>query len=458
MTENVSYDEFSCQQEQVSRSLEWDKFDYEDLLEMLLRNCFNSTAEKTPLLPGNGRLSPDYELYLLSTDDIELSRTQQILLTFSFTVNIILSVVGNVLVILVLTCATRMWTDLTTYLINLAIADLTMAIFCMPFTFPTISLGRWIFGTVMCPAVVFLQQVSVCVSIYTLTAVGIDRYYAILQPMKKRMTKSRTKLVICLIWSVSLSLSIVQLVSVRAVQFDLNDPKYHNRREVVNEDNNGNTVIVTFCAEWFDEKTAAGYELFIFIITYIIPLSLLLYTYVNIAKRLWGRQLPGHMDKNRDIAHMKSKRKTIKMLVIIVFMFALCWLPIHAINLVIRFHPLLYEAEKTQNIMRIMQGCFLWLACANSFVNPIVYGFINENFRMQLSYLLHIEQGSHDEVGFPSSLHINTDPSEPSCSTAVTPVCVVDESELSAGEKTETYIADLPDKMGSRHANSHYTL
>ena len=51
-----------------------------------------------------------------------------------------------------------------------------MAVFCMPFTFTQVMLGRWVFGALVCPFVLFIQVLSVAVSIFTNIAIGIDRF------------------------------------------------------------------------------------------------------------------------------------------------------------------------------------------------------------------------------------------------------------------------------------------
>ncbi|XP_006817252.1 neuropeptide Y receptor type 1-like, partial [Saccoglossus kowalevskii] len=90
--------------------------------------------------------------------DMELPLQYQIILSLTFTCNMVLSILGNVIVLCVLILGKSSRTGLSAFLVNLAVADLFMAIFCMPFTFPTIMLGRWIFGKGMCPTVIFLQQ------------------------------------------------------------------------------------------------------------------------------------------------------------------------------------------------------------------------------------------------------------------------------------------------------------
>ena len=121
--------------------------------------------------PSNWTLPWTFENY----PDLALGVRSQTALIVLYSLTAILTLVGNLVVLLVLGCSPRTLTDLNRYLINLAIADLCMASFCIPFTFTKTMLGRWVFGEVMCPLVLFMQVLSVAVSIFTNTAIGIDR-------------------------------------------------------------------------------------------------------------------------------------------------------------------------------------------------------------------------------------------------------------------------------------------
>ena len=69
------------------------------------------------------------------------------------------------------------------------------------------------------------------------------------------------------------------------------------------------------------------------------------------------------------------------MLVTIVVLFALCWLPLHAFFLTVDFNPdLIQDLEPLQIIYFVAH----WVAMSNSFVNPIIYVFMNSNFRVSL--------------------------------------------------------------------------
>jgi len=89
--------------------------------------------------------------------DPGLPDEHQYVLIALYTTTTVLAVTGNVTVIVVLAVGRRSRTDLRAFLINLAVADLTMAIFCMPFTFTFTMLHDWIFGAPMCTIVLFLQ-------------------------------------------------------------------------------------------------------------------------------------------------------------------------------------------------------------------------------------------------------------------------------------------------------------
>ena len=76
------------------------------------------------------------------------------------------------------------------------------------------------------------------------------------------------------------------------------------------------------------------------------------------------------------------------MLVVVVVLFAVCWLPLHAFMLVIDFNPELtnYKSTAQKRFFTGVYYCVHWLAMSNSFVNPIIYGFLNDCFRVSNVY------------------------------------------------------------------------
>ena len=63
---------------------------------------------------------------------------------------------------------------------------------------------------------IYVQNLSVNASIFTLTAIAVDRYKAIMFPLKSHASKSRTKVVIVIIWIISAVLAVPMAIAFRA--------------------------------------------------------------------------------------------------------------------------------------------------------------------------------------------------------------------------------------------------
>ena len=139
-----------------------------------IKEANNVTVHTGDVEKANNSLSNTFYLDY-DFPDLEMDFKSQVSLIILYSVTTALSVCGNALVLVVLTCGNRSKTDLTKFLLNMAVADLFMACFCIPFSFTNTMLGHWIFGEAMCPIVLFIQVTSVAVSIFTNMAIGIDR-------------------------------------------------------------------------------------------------------------------------------------------------------------------------------------------------------------------------------------------------------------------------------------------
>jgi len=96
-------------------------------------------------------------------------------------------------------------------------ADVMIGMFSIPFQFQAAVLQRWVLPDFMCPFCPFIQILSVNVSIFTLTAIAIDRHKAILNPLRARSSKKASKIIIAIIWVVSLLLALPISYGLRVV-------------------------------------------------------------------------------------------------------------------------------------------------------------------------------------------------------------------------------------------------
>ena len=114
------------------------------------------------------------------------------------------------------------------------------------------------------------------------------------------------------------------------------------------------------------------FQISFFVTAYMLPLLLIICLYSIMLCRLWN-QAPGGRASAESI---KNKKRVIKMVLIVVVIFALCWLPIHIILVLkaMKLMPLTPVTITMQIISHI-------LAYSNSCVNPILYAFLSEPFR-----------------------------------------------------------------------------
>ena len=115
---------------------------------------------------------------------------------------ILAAVFGNSLLLTSLYRFTCLQTKTNVFVLNLAIADLFLAVLAMPFTLVSSITYDWIFGTVMCQILGALNSIFCEASICTLTFVSIERFIAIVYPLSYEtlITTKRVKIIISCIW------------------------------------------------------------------------------------------------------------------------------------------------------------------------------------------------------------------------------------------------------------------
>lgn len=281
------------------------------------------------------------------------AQTIQIVL---YSLIIIGSLCGNCLVIAIVVKTTKLKTT-TNYLIaNMAVSDLLVPIFAVPVKIvETYSGNSWLvsgaLGEILCKLIPFCVEISTAVSIQCLVAIALDRYYALMYPLKPHLLSRRRCLIsIALIW-------------VLAGLFY--SPYFFTFRPVSVGDK-------FYClASWepafsHNHKTVERvHYLIIFVLLYLVPLLTTCALYTVIARDLMKKH------SNRSIAskrRTKENRSVACMMATVVMVFIVCYTPSHV-------WYMLYYNEST------ILGCnaelvfkiSLFLFYINGALNPIIY-------------------------------------------------------------------------------------
>lgn len=181
-----------------------------------------------------------------------------------------IGLVGNILVLVYYLSIKRGKTNASYYLVALAVSDMLLIIWCEPFTiFNNLINYHWLFGRFMCYSVSFIQTACVIQRSCTLVASSFDRYIAIRWPLRKQTSLLVVSSTVTGIWFLSLIMSVPVAI--------FTDIKLYN------EIDNTSGICIE---EWPQKGMRQAYSISIFIITYFIPLLVLIITYGHIVQIL----------------------------------------------------------------------------------------------------------------------------------------------------------------------------
>lgn len=302
------------------------------------------------------------------------------ILIFIHSVVFIIGLIGNILVCVAVYRNHTMRTVTNYFIVNLAVADFLVILLCLPPTVIWDVTLTWFFGDFMCKTVYYLQNVSVAVSVLTLTFISIDRWYAICFPLKFKSTTGRAKTTIAIIWLLALLFDIPELMVYQTVP----DRGYKNI----------STIYLTQCEPSWSLETDRNWTILKMILLYVIPLIFMTVAYCQIIRVLWrsghvrqhaldisdGRQMNTFaMNTNTSTeSQLRSRRKAAKMLFAVVIMFAVCYFPVHLLC-ILRLTISMKNTDTNKALFMFSH----WLCYANSAVNPIIYNFMSGKFRKE---------------------------------------------------------------------------
>ncbi|XP_037559118.1 neuropeptide SIFamide receptor [Dermacentor silvarum] len=293
----------------------------------------------------------------------------------AYTAVFVVGVVGNCCVLRVVSRNASMKNSaFHALLVNLAVADLMVIVFCLPVTLVGHLFGPWLLGLFVCKSVSYLQGVSVCASVNTLMAISIDRYYAICYPMKRQISLRTCRVVIAVIWAFSLTITLPWTFFFRLMPM-LSESE---------------TTLQVCREDWPTEGMGVLYFIVAnLVLCYLLPLCVITLCYVFIWLKVWRRRPPGEAhDFGVENIIQRSKIKVAKMLLVVVVVFAISWLPLYAIFARLKMGEPLADGSLEQSLIEVAAPVAQWLGASNSCINPILYAFFNSKFRMGFKAIL----------------------------------------------------------------------
>ncbi|XP_074649882.1 prokineticin receptor 2-like [Tubulanus polymorphus] len=286
----------------------------------------NSIGNNESMWPGDTAMNAtrppmtgDFLDYSDFEDDLEFNHTTGEMAVISLMVLFYISFfifcgIGNIALIVVTLKLRKLHTSTNLLFLNLVASDSLVALLLAPLMIDYLVTESWNSGQFMCKIAEFTKRVSMFVSINSLVVIALDRLRAVSYPLKGTMGIKSAGISIISIWIVSAALSIPRILFASS--------------EFCTHQSEGNRKC--YClTEWKIEAamTLQEYTCILFAIEYVLPLFVMSLSYSFIGYKVWKRPMVGTVSAERVRAQIASRKRVIRLLIIVVLVFAIFWMP-----------------------------------------------------------------------------------------------------------------------------------
>ncbi|KAL7034533.1 hypothetical protein ACKWTF_008001 [Chironomus riparius] len=255
-------------------------------------------------------------------------------------------------------------------ILHLSVADILVTFFCIIGEALWSYTVEWLAGDVACKLVKIFQMFALYLSTNVLVLIGIDRWVAVKYPMKSKFLN--TARFVVFIYVLSFILSLPQGFIFRVVRGPFME-EFHQ------------CVTFGFYTALWQEQL---YTCFTLVFMFIIPLLILVSSYISTfrtisnyyesvktgSERVFKLEATIHTDhirrsdSNRQKLIHKAKMKSLRISVVIVAVFIICWTPYYAMMLIFMF------MNPDERLSEDLQNGIFFFGMSNSLLNPIIYG------------------------------------------------------------------------------------
>lgn len=340
----------------------------------------------------------------------ELGRWFDYTIVALYIIVILISICGNSALCLVVLTNSSMRTLTNLLICNCSLADLLNTI--IPTIWEVVDTlkfrGHWPLGPFMCVVKDMSTYLSVAASINTLIIISIDRFLAIISPYKKYMKKRHLMFILPIIWSAAFLFASPTIFTSKVTPEEEHVDHHHKETHYVCREK--------WPASLDPENSGQHYTIILFVFLYVLPLMLMSTLYMIIIRKLSEVSFKQTIKRNDEedvnilndeesptsggdttnrkspFCHRKQqirkpirktvgfpKNRIIKMLILIVIVFAVCWFPVFLLQFLLFFDP---GFSKCPYMMpRWMYSVAFFMQYANSAIRPMIYFGFSDSYR-----------------------------------------------------------------------------
>ncbi|XP_034004522.1 chemokine-like receptor 1 [Trematomus bernacchii] len=259
----------------------------------------------------------------------------------------------------------------TTWYLSLAISDF---VFCasLPFSITYMAMENWVLGRFMCKFTSSVMSLNMFSSIFLLVVISVDRCVSVVFPVwaQNHRTANKATGVVCISWLLAVALSIPSVIF-RDVNSHLGRTQCYNNYSSYKH---SHTIVAV-------SRFFAGF---------VVPFIVIIICYSIIILKLRNNR-------------MTKSNKPLKVMSALVAAFFVCWLPYHVFILLDINHE---HLEQSILVSGLKVGTCM--AAANSFLNPVLYVFMGNDFKRKFkSSVLSKMENAMGEEGRTTSRYLS---------------------------------------------------
>ncbi|XP_053547682.1 opsin-3 [Bombina bombina] len=279
-----------------------------------------------------------------------LSRTAHSLVAVCLGCILVLGSLHNSLVIIIFVKFEAVRTPINMLLLNISVSDLLVCVFGTPFSFAANVSGEWLFGYQGCKWYGFSNALFGIVSLVSLSILSYERYITVLSCAKADVSNyKKSWICIVLSWAYSLLWTVPPLLGWSSYGLE----------------SSGTTCSVV----WHSRSTNnVSYIVCLFLFCLLLPLFIMVFCYGHIV-----RIIRVQVCRMNLTTAQKKEHRLLFMVVCMVTCYLLCWMPYGLVSLITTFGKPGIITPTISIIPSI-------LAKSSTFINPLIYIFMNQQF------------------------------------------------------------------------------
>ncbi|XP_055014016.1 prokineticin receptor 1a [Boleophthalmus pectinirostris] len=241
--------------------------------------------------------------------------------------------------------------------LHLALSDALAALCCpLLLDYYTVRGLSWRFGWSVCAAVGYVRALSLHVSTNALLGIALDRYLAIVHPLRPRCHRSWP--VVVGVWLVPALVSVPVVLTSAQTQFSGADG-----------------VVKTFCGQVWSVDHRSLYQTYflsVMILQFLFPVGVMTFCYSQVCRELWFKTVPGFQTAQVRL-RVLGRRRTVLVLVLVLVLYVVCWSPYYIFSLLRDFHSSFMSSQRHGLTVFYAVDC---LAMSNGVINTLAFVWV----------------------------------------------------------------------------------